>query len=125
MVEEFNDFCGLLTSPKAIRVISASESGHREILAKAKEFSERFEGPSSLFLYVASFLNCRPLAESFQDHNLDTYCSLSDQVHQLLYKFNKKRLNSLLDNEIFASLINSYLSRPDFLANSGLDKRSN
>ena len=62
------------------------------------------------YIHVASWLNCRPIQGHFTtSKEVSDYCEVSDDVHCLLYKFNKSRLDQVLANPIHAMIISTYL----------------
>lgn len=76
-------------------------------------------------IYIASLLNCRPVTpgKRYKDERLNLYLDLSCLVHNLLYKFNKTRMDEILQHKQFASLFHMYISWPEFFSASGLSDR--
>lgn len=104
-LDQFSAEDDRLMTPARAKKASSSSKGELELLQAVKKFVTTHlptlpqdSAENGTVQHVAAFLNPRKSVAKTENPDLKTYRNLSFQVFNLLYKFNKSRLDQALEN---------------------------
>ena len=122
-LSEFSEYCDIIKTPANAKKNSLDQSSDMIVLNHVISYSE-INFPASNYqefgVHLASLINPRPIVSIAESPDITQYRALSEQVYLCLYRFNKTRLEVLLQNQIFSYIIRHYIERPEFLSDSGI-----
>lgn len=128
LAKDISSISNCTASKHKLRIHTQSVRGYLKIIRSTRKFvSEAFPldhvTEEELGLLAAAFVTCRPLGlpdTRTNDIELKRYTTISEESHNLLLRYNKKRLENFLSSPELSLIFNHYLKRPDFIEECSL-----